>query len=432
MSARTPKVSGMSIPPDPITALPPRAALTGTRGRTALAWWIVLTIVAVLSSWFLNLLAGGQWFVEGANSDPRTLWGLVGLLAGFFTPLLLVLRGRYPLTVTLVCAAAVLVLPTSALPAAVALSVLLSRRGGSAVWWTVALVYVASTWAVLKEIYAPTSLLVGIATGDSRSGLPLDSPLPLYAPVIAAALLLPFVGSGVLRRMLTQRAVESRRSAQLVHTTEVLYDRAARDRERQAAARAIHDTLASRLSAVSLNAGSLELTVAEADGESARAARAVRESAQAALDDLRHVVQVLRDPAATADSGKTILDLRQLIDDAHAAGDPVRSSVLVDAPGSCPPEVAHAAYGVVQEGLSNARRHATGAPVTVNVHGAPGDGLTVSVVNQAPRGARHPAQRGTGHGILGMRERVLIAGGELDAVPLDDGGFSVAARIPWP
>jgi signal transduction histidine kinase len=421
----------MTTPPDPIYALPPRAAPAGTRGRGSLAVWIVLTVVAVLTSWFSNFLASGQWFVEGANYDPRTLWGFAGLVAGFFIPFLLLLRGRYPLAVTLICAAAVLVLPTSALPAAVAVSVLLARRGGPAVWWTAALVYAASVWAVLKEMFAPMSLLVGIGSGDSRSGLPVESALPLYAPLIAAALLLPFLGVGVLRRALAQRDVASRRSVQLVHTAEVLYDRAARDRERQAAARAIHDTLASRLSAVSLNAGSLELTMPDADGESARAARAVRESAQAALDDLRHVVQVLRDPGAIADSGKTILDLRQLIDEAHAAGDPVRSSVLVDAPGSCPPEVAHAAYGVVQEGLSNARRHASGAPVTVNVHGAPGDHLTVSVVNQAPRGMRHPSQRGTGHGVLGMRERVLMVGGELDVGPLADGGYAVTARIPW-
>lgn len=431
MSEPAPRVSGMSLPPSSIYDLPPRTSSSAATGRRVRAGWVVLTVLAVLCSWFLNLLASGQWFVPGANTDPRTLWGVAGLILGFFVPLVLLLRGRYPFVVTLVCAGAVLVLPTSALPAAVGLSALLATRRGPAVWWTLVLVYAASVWAVLKEIFAPISLLVGIGSGDSRSGLAVGSPLPLYAPVIAAILLLPFVVVGVVRGVLAQRDSESRRSEQLVQTTEVLYDRAARDRERQAAAREIHDTLASRLSAVSLNAGLLELTVTDAESESARAARAVRESAQAALDDLRHVVQVLRNPDATADSGKTILDLRQLIEEAHAAGDPVRSSVLVDAPGSCPPGVAHAAYGVVKESLSNARRHAPGGSVTVDVFGAPEDGLTIRVVNEAPRGGRASTQRGTGHGILGMRERVLDAGGELEAGPTPGGGYAVTARIPW-
>jgi signal transduction histidine kinase len=403
---------------------PSTPAVSGARrfGR------IVVTVVAVVCSLFLGLLAFGQW-VDGTSAQTTASpWAVLGLLATIATAGLLCFRRRLPLFVTLACAGLALLLPTSALPAAVALHVLLSQRGaGAPQWWSLGVVYAASVSAVAKDMLAPNSLL-GRMSGGVDGAMPEDSLLPLFAPFIAAVLLTPFVAIGFARGASRQRDRAARQNAQLTHSTEVLHDRVARDRERQAAAREIHDTLASRLSALSLNAGALELS-AEGDEEAARAARAVRESAQRSLDDLRHVVQILRNPDSSIDAGKRLAELRQLVDEAHSVGDPVRSSVLIDNAASCPPEVAHAAYRVVQEALSNARRHAPGAPVTVDVHGGPTEGLTVTVANEAGHARRD--DRGTGHGILGMRERVLLVGGEFDAAPTGDGGFRVTARIPW-
>ena len=426
-----PRVSGMSQPPPPGTVgLPATTAYAPRRPAAGRIFGrLVVTAVAIASSLFLGLIAFGQWLDNTVTPAYSSPWAVLGLLATLGTAVLLGFRRHIPVSVTLICAAAALLLPTSALPAAIGIHGVLARRGGPVAWWSVAAVYAASVSAVYKDVFAPESLLAGM-TGATNGVTPEGSLLPFFAPLIAAALLAPFVGIGFARGALGQRDRAARQNAQLAHSTEVLHDQVARDRERQAAAREIHDTLASRLSALSLNAGALELAVTDEDSESARAARAVRESAQRSLDDLRHVVQVLRNPEASADAGKTLTDLRQLVDEAHSVGDPVRSSVMVDAPGSCPPDVAHAAYRVVQEALSNARRHAPGAAVIVNVHGGPSEGLTVRVVNGPTRGAPNE-DAGTGHGVLGMRERILLVGGEFDAAPTTDGGFQVTARIPW-
>jgi signal transduction histidine kinase len=85
----------------------------------------------------------------------------------------------------------------------------------------------------------------------------------------------------------------------------------------------------------------------------------------------------------------------------------------------------------VQEGLTNARKHAPGTEVTVTVVGGPVDGLTVTVLNPAPPG-EVPHVPGSGQGLIGLTERATLAGGTLDHGTGDDGGFRVWAWLPWP
>jgi signal transduction histidine kinase len=87
-------------------------------------------------------------------------------------------------------------------------------------------------------------------------------------------------------------------------------------------------------------------------------------------------------------------------------------------------------YRIVQEALTNARKHAGGAPVTVTVSGGPGDGVTVEVRN--PRWSRHgPRIPGAGAGLIGLAERVQLAGGRLEHGPVPDGDFRLLAWLPW-
>ncbi|RII43750.1 hypothetical protein DWB68_00510 [Galactobacter valiniphilus] len=111
----------------------------------------------------------------------------------------------------------------------------------------------------------------------------------------------------------------------------------------------------------------------------------------------------------------------------------VTLDVSVPAPGRVPEAVALSAYRIIQEALSNTVRHAPGARVTVKVaHDDAGPALRVSVANGAPsRGAGPAGPAGGGHGIVGMRERAALHGGELDAGSLPAGGFLVAARLPY-
>jgi signal transduction histidine kinase len=100
----------------------------------------------------------------------------------------------------------------------------------------------------------------------------------------------------------------------------------------------------------------------------------------------------------------------------------------VDEPAEAPPPVARTAYRVIQEGLTNARKHAAGQPVRVDLRGGPGAGLAIEVRNtMTPR----PAESSGGAGLVGLTERVHLIGGRLDHEAAG-GEFRLQASLPWP
>jgi signal transduction histidine kinase len=238
--------------------------------------------------------------------------------------------------------------------------------------------------------------------------------------------------------------VRSRR--QLVH---VLRDRAeraeseqqlrvtqARALERTRIAREMHDVLAHRISLLSLHAGALEIHPGAAPAEVAGAAGVIRASAHQALQDLREVIGVLREPAgedAPERPQPTLRELPALADESRAAGVRVRLDVQVDDGADLPAGTGRAAYRIVQEGLTNARKHAPGTTVQVSVAGGAGAGLTIDIRNPAPVGP--PAATvipGAGTGLVGLAERATLAGGRLTSGRGSDGGFALTAWLPWP
>jgi signal transduction histidine kinase len=100
-------------------------------------------------------------------------------------------------------------------------------------------------------------------------------------------------------------------------------------------------------------------------------------------------------------------------------------------PGAVPAATGRTVYRIAQEGLTNARKHAPGAEVTVALRGRPGDGLTVRIDNPAPDGGAGDVP-GSGQGLIGLTERAALAGGSLEHGPRHDGGFRVRAWLPWP
>jgi signal transduction histidine kinase len=209
----------------------------------------------------------------------------------------------------------------------------------------------------------------------------------------------------------------------------------------------MHDVLGHRLSLLSVHAGALELSGDAPREEITRAAAVIRASAHQAMQDLREVVGVLRAPMDGLPQ-PTLASLPGLVAESVHAGMAVRLST--EANGSVPDSVGRTAYRIVQEGLTNARKHAPGSAVTVRVAGAPGTGLTVEVGNPpagtsavsppgdgaapapAADGAGPGPLAGAGQGLAGLAERVALAAGRLEYGPTSAGGFRLCAWLPWP
>ncbi|MGC7093329.1 sensor histidine kinase [Amycolatopsis lurida] len=205
-----------------------------------------------------------------------------------------------------------------------------------------------------------------------------------------------------------------------------LQERAARA-AREEVAREMHDVLGHRLSLLSVHAGALEFRPDAPADEIALAARVIRESSHQALQDLREVIGVLRAPVdGSAERPQPAVgDLSALVDESRHAG--MRVEFRREITGEPPDTVGRTVYRIVQESLTNARKHAPGAVVEIEVDGAPGDGLRVEVRNEA---ADRPV--GTGQGLIGLTERAVLAGGRLSHGPDTAGTWRVSAWLPWP
>ena len=200
-------------------------------------------------------------------------------------------------------------------------------------------------------------------------------------------------------------------------------------RERTRIAREMHDVVAHRVGLMVLHAGALEVSLT--DPAAARQAGLIRETGREALDELRHLLGVLRDRAdgPPLDPQPTLADLDRLAQQSRDAG--MEVSVVVEGERRrLPATVERTAYRLVQEALTNVHKHAANAATEVGVRYGR-DWLEVTVRNAGPDGPRPgPAPAGGGHGLLGLRERVALVGGTFRAGPRLDGGFEVRASLP--
>ncbi|GIE47456.1 sensor histidine kinase [Actinoplanes nipponensis] len=199
--------------------------------------------------------------------------------------------------------------------------------------------------------------------------------------------------------------------------------------ERLRIARELHDSVGHHLALINVQAGVTGHLLTGAPEPVRETLAQIRQSSRAALDELRDSVGLLRRPgdAAPLQPGAGLTTLDDLLDTFRRAG--LRITAHVDRPAALSWAADHTAYRVIQEALTNARKHAGSARVAVTLH-HDGDALTVIVDNDGPpAGPAGDAYR-PGHGIAGMRERVTALGGTLLAGPRPTGGFRVTAVIP--
>ncbi|MGW7292527.1 sensor histidine kinase [Streptomyces xiamenensis] len=221
-----------------------------------------------------------------------------------------------------------------------------------------------------------------------------------------------------------------------LHRERELREQAARGSERTAIAREMHDVLAHRLSLIALHSGVLATRADQLDPVTADRVRLLRTASTDALADLRHVLGALRTEELTPRGERSrepaLREVGELIDTAREAGQ--RIDAELDEPAGTRAPAAHrlAVYRLVQEALTNARRHAPHTPVRVAVRYGP-RGTVAEVSNPLPpHGHGHGAVAESavpGFGLIGLRERVQALGGSLEAGPAG-GHWQLTARIP--
>ncbi|MGE4427928.1 MAG: sensor histidine kinase [Solirubrobacteraceae bacterium] len=263
-----------------------------------------------------------------------------------------------------------------------------------------------------------------------------DPEVPYLASVITIVTVLGMLAAwGMFIRARRQLVASLRGRVERAEAEQELRADGARADERARIAREMHDVLAHRISLLSMHAGALEFRRDATPDEVARAAGVIRQSAHQALEDLRGVIGVLRDRDMDDPTRPqpTVRDLPALLEESRATGTRVHDRIAVARIDDVPDALGRNAYRIVQEGLTNARKHATGTTVTVTLEGGPDDGLIVAVANPAPvRPPDGPPLPGAGTGIVGLGERVVLAGGRLEHGPTPDGGFRLRAWLPWP
>jgi signal transduction histidine kinase len=208
---------------------------------------------------------------------------------------------------------------------------------------------------------------------------------------------------------------------------DTLRDRAVME-ERARIARDLHDIVAHHVSAIAVQAETARLTVEGLPDEGRTHLEAIGRTARDALAEMRRLLGVLREDAdggAERDPQPGLARLHELVDTARAAGSPVRLTLQGEAV-PLPPGIDLCAYRILQEALTNARRHAPGADVDVEVDYR-ADALRLRVRDHGPG---PPEPNADGNGLLGMRERAIMVGGRLSTGAAEGGGFAVEAELP--
>jgi signal transduction histidine kinase len=335
--------------------------------------------------------------------------------AGALACLALWLRRRWPVGVALLAVVLGSVSVAAAAASLIALfSVAIHRRP-----------VVVIVIAALAVSLAPVHYLLYPSHPDS-----------LWASVVLqAAFQAAVVGWGMFIRSRRELMLSLRQRARQAEAERDLRVGQAREQERTRIAREMHDVLAHRISLLSLHAGALEINPDAPSAEIARAAGIVRASAHQALEDLRQVIDVLRTEPAGNEQRRpqpTLADVADLVDESRDAGTPVELEQRVEAQ-SVPASIGRTVYRIVQEGLTNARKHAPRAAVRAIIDGAPGDGLTVEILTyQAFAQLGRAEIPGAGAGLVGVAERVSLADGHLEHGYTDAGDFRLWAWLPWP
>ena len=378
----------------------------------------------------LAVLAAGQAIAAavsqrpGSSSGPLTAVASSGWLLASFAVLLPSLAATLPLgffrerpaaAATAICAANLVslgvfrLLTIAGLLAQVIVVYRLGRRGPQLLAAGLSLPF------LVVALVAPAGHATGLASGGTVLAILAASLGPLAACAGAA---------------LQTRSLAAAQTATSAAFAGTLLENTARG-ERARISRELHDVVAHHISMIAIQAETARLTTPGMPAAGAQRLSEIGDTARAGLTEMRRLLGVLREdsPAEAADRHPQpgLEQLPGLIDEARESSGAGCRLIISGPPAAIDPGVSLAAYRIAQEALTNARRHAPGAAVDVEVRY--GDGELRLLIRDNGPGPAHTTPAG-GHGLTGMRERAAAVGGELRAEAAAIGGFLVEARLP--
>ena len=377
--------------------------------RAALLDVVLAVALAIVSIYVASRVA----VAEGSDLQP----GAVALLVA--QSVALIVRRRWPMAVYSFVGFITIAYAWLGYPESV---------GGFGV--LVAIYTVAAHVPLREAVVAAGVYVVGMAAsliGFSRdAGVPLDVFLADFLVNLLALVLAWTVGVTIRTRRAYVASLEAR--AELLEREQEDNARLAVALERGRIAREMHDVVAHNVSVVVVQAAAAERLVETDPARARQAMRDVATTGRQALTEMRRLLGVLRDGEAVDDFGPQpgVAELRALASTVEDAGMQVELSVQGEE-RPLPASAALSVYRIVQEALTNSLRHAGPARARVILRYLP-DALEVQVSDNGAGGVA-AAEHG-GHGLIGMRERVALFGGELTAGPRPEGGYAVVARIP--
>jgi signal transduction histidine kinase len=375
------------------------------RTRTAARMtWAYLLFAVVVGGLCWSSAAGAQWH------SARVLFWIdlvLGVLCLFAVPF----RRRWPLAVTVLTVAATAVSISAVGSWIVCEASLATRRRWREILPT-------------AGVFALTGALYNVV----EPGQTWTWYVNLLFCFLATSAVVAFGARRDLVASLRDRAERAEREQALQVAT-------AQAGERTRIAREMHDVLAHRMSLVALHAGALAFRTDLTPAETRRTAGIIQANSQRALGDLREILGLLRDTergigATQHRPQPTLGDLHTLLDDERAAGAHVSLRCDLADLDALPASVGRSAYRIVQEALTNARKHAPHAAVTVELTGRPGSGLDLAVRNPVAVGV-HSSGGDGGFGLVGLAERAAASHGRLEHGRTPDGDFVVRAWLPW-
>ncbi len=372
--------------------------------------------------------------IVAAPRAPAVVGALLGLLAvteSITRNALTGVSGQFALALCLL--ALCTTLPLALLPpAGAAMAVSAASVLSLALFHNLTVAGLAAQLIVLYRLGRTGALLLATGLAAPFLVLALAGPRPRGSEAGVLTLLLASLApatawAGIARRARSEALAQSAARQDIAGT---LLEHTARG-ERARIVRELHDVVAHHVSMVAVQAETARLATPGMPAAGAQRLSAIGDTARAALTEMRRLLGVLREDAQTEVADRrpqpSLKQLNDLLDEAREASGAGTRLIVGGPPVTLDPGVELAAYRIAQEALTNARRHAPGAAVDVELHYTD-DALRLRIRDNGP-GPPSAAPAG-GHGLPGMRERAAAVGGQLRTGTAVGGGFLVEATLP--